>query len=85
MSERKSLATTGRRAALPEMAPESVANVRKTRMQSGVAKVWELSAQFSNVGGPHIKDWSEPKKGARGKKLGAITAIDTATQARLFR
>jgi len=54
-------------------------------MQNGVAKVLELSAQFSAVGGPHIKDWSELKKGARGKKLGAITAIGTATQARLFR
>ena len=55
MSERKSLATTGRRAALTEMTPESVANVRRTRMQNGVAKVLELSAQFSAVGGPHKK------------------------------
>ena len=47
MSERKSLATTGRRAALPEIAPESVANVRRTRMQNGVAKVLELSAHSS--------------------------------------
>ena len=85
MSERKSLATTGRRAALPEIAPESVASVRRTRMQSGVAKVLELSAQFSAVGGPHKNDWLELKKGAAGKKLGAITAIGTASQARLFR
>ena len=56
MTERKSLATTGRRAALPEIAPESVANVRRTRMQSGVAKVLELSAQFSAYGRPHKKD-----------------------------
>ena len=54
-------------------------------MQSGVAKVLELSAQFSAVGGPHKKDCCELKKGALGKKLGAITAIGTATQARLFR
>ena len=85
MSERKSLATTGRRAALPEIAPESVANVRRTRMQNGVAKVLELSAQFSAVGRPHKKDSCELKKGALGKKLGAIRAIGTATQARLFR
>ena len=85
MTERKSLATTGKSAALPEIAPESVANVRRTRMQNGVAKVLELSAQFSAVGGPHKKDCSELKKGALGKKLGAITAIGTATQARLFR
>ena len=51
MTERKSLATTGKRAALLEIAPESAANVRKTRMQNGVAKVLELSAQFSAVGG----------------------------------
>ena len=56
MTERKSLATTGRRAALPEIAPESVANVRRTRMQNGVAKVLELSAQFSAVGRPHKKN-----------------------------
>ena len=56
MTERKSLATTGRRAALPEITPESVANVRRTRMQNGVAKVWELSAQFSAVGRPHRKE-----------------------------
>ena len=85
MSERKSLATTGRRAALPEIAPESVANVRRTRMQSGVAKVLELSAQFSPFGRPHKKDCCELKKGALGKKLGAIRAIGTATQTRLFR
>ena len=85
MSERKSLATTGRRAALPEIAPESVANVRRTRMQNGVAKVLELSAQFSAVGKPQKKECSELKKGALGKKLGAIRAIGTATQARLFR
>ena len=70
---------------MPEIAPESVANVRRTRMQSGVAKVFELSAQFSAVGRPHKKDLCEFKKGALGKKLGAITAIGTATQARLFR
>ena len=52
MTERKSLATTGRRAALPEIAPESVANVRRTRMQNGVAKVLELNEQFSAVGRP---------------------------------
>ena len=85
MSERKSLATTGRRAALPEIAPESVANVRRTRMQNGVAKVLELSAQFSAVGRPHKKECCELKKGALGKKLGAIREIGTATQARLFR
>ena len=55
MTERKSLATTGKRAALPEIAPESVANVRRTRMQNGVAKVLELSAQFSAVGRPYKK------------------------------
>ena len=55
LTERKSLATTGRRAALPEIAPESVASVRRTRMHSGVAKVLELNAQFSAVGGPHQK------------------------------
>ena len=54
-------------------------------MQNGVAKVLELSAQFSAVGGPYKKDCCELKKGALGKKLGAITAIGTATQARLFR
>ena len=54
-------------------------------MQKGVAKVLELSAQFSAVGRPHKKEWCELKKGALGKKLGAITAIGTATQARLFR
>jgi len=54
-------------------------------MQNGVAKVLELGAQFSAVGGPHKKDCCEPKKGALRKKLGAITAIGTATQARLFR
>ena len=54
-------------------------------MQNGVAKVLELSAQFSAVGRPHKKDCCELKKGAFGKKLGAITAIGTATQARLFR
>ena len=85
MSERKSLATTGRNAALPEIAPESVANVRRTRMQNGVAKVLELNAQFSAVGRPHKKECCEPKKGALGKKLCAIRAIGTATQARLFR
>ena len=85
MTERKSLATTGKRAELPEIAPERVANVRRTRMQNGVAKVLKLSAQFSAVGGPHKKDCCETKKGALGKKLGAITAIGTATQARLFR
>ena len=85
MTERKSLATTGRRAALPEIAPESVANVRRTRMQNGVAKVLELSAQFPAVGRAHNKDCCELKKGALEKKLGAIRAIGTATQARLFR
>ena len=85
MTARKSLATTGRRAALPEIAPESVANVRRTRMQNGVAKVLELSAQLSAVGRPHKKDCCELKKGALGKKLGPIRAIGTATQARLFR
>ena len=85
MTERKSLATTGRRAALPEIAPERVANVRRIRMQNGVAKVLELIAQFSAVGRPHKKDCRELKKGVLGKKLGAITAIGTATQARLFR
>jgi hypothetical protein len=54
-------------------------------MQNGVAKVLELSAQFSAVGRPHKKDCCELKKGALGKKLGAIRAIGTATQARLFR
>jgi len=54
-------------------------------MQNGVAKVLKLSAQFSAVGGPHKKDCCELKKGALGKKLCAITAIGTATQARLFR
>ena len=68
------------RAALPEIAPESVANVRRTRMQNGVAKVWELSAQFSAVGRPHKKDCCELKKGALGKKLGAITTIGTTNQ-----
>ena len=85
MRERKSLATTGRRAALPEIAPESVANVRRTRMQNGLAKVLELSAQFSAVGRPHKKDCCELKKGALEKILGAIRAIGTATQARLSR
>ena len=79
MTERKSLATTGRRAALPVIAPESVANVRRTRMQNGVAKVLELSAQFSAFGRPYKKECCEPKKGALGKKLGAIRAIGTAT------
>ena len=55
MTERKSLATTGRRAALPEITPESVANVRGTRMQNGVAKVLELNEQFPAVGRPHKK------------------------------
>ena len=54
-------------------------------MQSGVAKVLELSAQFSAVGGLNKKDCCELKKGALGKKLGAIRAIGTATQARPFR
>ena len=54
-------------------------------MQNGVANGRELSAQFSAVGGPYKKDCCELKKGALGKKLGAITAIGTATQARLFR
>ena len=85
MTERKSLALTGRRAALPEIAPESVANVRRTRMQIGVAKVLGLSAQFSAFCRPHKKDCCELKKGALGKKLGAIRAIGTATQACLFR
>ena len=86
MSERKSLATTGRRAALPEIAPESVANVRRTRMQNGVAKVLELSVHSSRpLADLTKKDCCELKKGALGKKLGAITAIGTATQARLFR
>ena len=31
-------------------------------MQSGVAKVWELTVQFSDVGGPHKKDCGEPNK-----------------------
>ena len=79
MTERKSLATTGIRAALPEIAPESVANVRGTRMQSGVAKVLELNEQFSDVARPHIKSCFELKKGVLGKKLGAISAIGTAT------
>ena len=56
MTERKSLATTGGRAALPEIATESVANVSRTRMQNGVAKVLKLSAQFSAVGRPHKKE-----------------------------
>ena len=85
MTERKSLATTGRRAALPEIAPASVANVRRTRMQNGMAKVLELSAQFSAVGRPHKKIVVNLKKGALGKKLGAIRAIGTATQAHLLR
>ena len=85
MSERKSLATTGRRAALPEIAPESVTNVRRTRMQNGVAKVLELSSQFLAVGRLHKKDCCELKKGALRKKLGAIRAIGTGSQARLFR
>jgi hypothetical protein len=54
-------------------------------MQNGVAKVWELSAQFSAFGKPHKEDCCELKKGALGKKLGAIRAIGTATQTRLFR
>ena len=54
-------------------------------MQSGVAKILELSVQFSAVGRPHKKDCCEIKKGALGKKLGAIRAIGTATQTRLFR
>ena len=54
-------------------------------MQSGVAKVLELNAQLSDVGRPHQKDCSEPKKGALGKKLGSISAIGTATQARVDR
>jgi len=54
-------------------------------MQNGVAKVLELSAQFSAVGGPHKKECCELKKDALGKKLGAIREIGTATQARLFR
>jgi len=54
-------------------------------MQNGVAKVLELSAQFSAVGGLHKKGCCELKKSALGKKLGAIRAIGTATQARLFR
>ena len=53
-------------------------------MQNGVAKVWELSAQFLAFGRPHKEDCCQLKKGALGKKLGAITAIGTATQARLF-
>jgi len=53
-------------------------------MQNGVAKVLELSAQFSAVGRPQKRS-REFKKGALGKKLGAITAIGTAAQARLFR
>ena len=85
MNERKSLATTGRGAALPEIAPKSVANVRRTRMQSGMAKVLKLNAQLSTVGRPHKKCLLELKKGALGKKLGVITEIGTATPARLFR
>jgi len=54
-------------------------------MQNGVAKVLELSAQFSAVGRPHKERSYEPNKGALEKKLGAIRAIGTATQARLFR
>ena len=54
-------------------------------MQSGVAKVLELNAQFSVLGGPQQKDCCEPKKGALGKKLGSITVIGTASQARLDR
>ena len=53
-------------------------------MQNGVAKVLELSAQFSAFGRPHKKDCYELKKGALGKKLGAITAIGTAAQVRLY-
>ena len=53
-------------------------------MQNGVAKVSELSAQFSAVDRPHKKECCELKKGALGMKLGAIRAIGTATQARLF-
>ena len=55
MTARKSLATTGRSAALPEIAPESVATVKRTRMQSGVAKVSELNPQFSILGRPQQK------------------------------
>ena len=40
LTERKSLATTGRSAALPVIAPESVAIVKRTRMQSGVTEKW---------------------------------------------
>ena len=54
-------------------------------MQNGVAKVLELNSQFLAVARPHEKDSYELRKGVIGKKLGAITAIGTATQARLFR
>ena len=54
-------------------------------MQNGVAKVLELSAQFSAVGTSQKSECCELKKGAFGKKLGAIREIGTATQARLFR
>ena len=54
-------------------------------MQSGVAKVLELNSQFSVLGEPQQKDSFEPKKGALGKKLGSITVIGTASQARLGR
>ncbi len=55
-------------------------------MQNGVAKVLELSAHSSQpLAGLTKKDCRELKKGALGKKLGAIRAIGTATQARLFR
>jgi hypothetical protein len=53
-------------------------------MQNGVAKVLELSAQFSAVGRPHKKKNDELKKIALERKLGSIDLTGTATQARRY-
>ena len=72
LTERKSRAMTDRRAALPEITPESVTNVKRTRMHNGVAKVLELSAQNSTVCRPHKKYFFDTKRSVLGKKVGAI-------------
>ena len=48
-----------------------------------MAKILELSVQYSIVCRPHKNIALNLRGGAPGKKLGAITAIGTATQVRL--
>ena len=57
----KSLATTGRSAALPVIAPESVAIVKRTRIQSGVTKTCSRTRNSRNESRPPNFMY-EPKK-----------------------